>query len=145
MRSAARASMGARRAWDDEPAGVSNGVAVRPSRRTEGSGEDACCSFPAGPVATLMAGDVEQRGGPLTGVVWAMRVARVALRSARARRASAIDATKRWDADQRKENSGAPLPGAPNVGSWVPAKPLRFELWGARELLSLLPIHALGC
>ena len=37
----------------------------------------------------------------------------------------------------RKENSGAPLPGAPYVGSWVPAKPLRFELWGAREDLSL--------
>ena len=30
------------------------------------------------------------------------------------------------------------------VGSWVPAKPFRFELWGAREVLSLLPIHALG-
>ena len=45
----------------------------------------------------------------------------------------------RWQhgADQRKENSGAPLPGAPNVGSWVPAKPLRFDLWGAREDFSL--------
>ena len=30
------------------------------------------------------------------------------------------------------------------VGSRVPAKPLRFELWGAREVLSLLPIHALA-
>ena len=30
------------------------------------------------------------------------------------------------------------------VGSGVPAKPLRFELWGAREVLSLLPIHALA-
>ena len=30
------------------------------------------------------------------------------------------------------------------VGSWVLAKPLRFELWGAREVLSL-PIHALAC
>ena len=39
---------------------------------------------------------------------------------------------------------GAPLPGAPNVGSGVPAKPLRFELWGAREVLSLLPIYALA-
>ena len=60
MRSAARASMGARRAWDEEPAGVSNGVAVWPSRRTEGCSEDACCSFPAGPVAALAAGDGEQ-------------------------------------------------------------------------------------
>ena len=31
-----------------------------------------------------------------------------------------------------------------SVGSRVPAKPLRFELWGAREVLSL-PIHALAC
>ena len=57
MRSAARASMGGRRAWEEEPAGVSDGVAVRPSRRTEGCSEDACCSFHAGPVAALAAGD----------------------------------------------------------------------------------------
>ena len=30
------------------------------------------------------------------------------------------------------------------VGSRVPAKPLRFELWGAREVLSPLPIYALA-
>ena len=30
------------------------------------------------------------------------------------------------------------------VGSRVPAKPLRFELWGAREVLPL-PIHVLAC
>ena len=69
MRSAARASMGARRAWDDEPAGVNDGVAVRPSCRTEGCNEDACCSFPTGPVAELAAGDEERRGGPPTGAV----------------------------------------------------------------------------
>ena len=34
--------MGARRAWDDEPAGVSEGVAVQPSRRTEGCLDEAC-------------------------------------------------------------------------------------------------------
>ena len=28
---------------------------------------------------------------------------------------------------------GAPLPGAPNVGFRVPAKPLRLEHWGAQE------------
>ena len=50
MRSAACASMGARRAWDEEPAGVSDGVAVRPSCRTDGCSEDACYSFAAGPV-----------------------------------------------------------------------------------------------
>ena len=32
-----------------------------------------------------------------------------------------------------KKSSGAPLPGAPNVGSRVPAKPSRFEHWGAHE------------
>ena len=36
-----------------------------------------------------------------------------------------------------RDSSGAPLPGAPNVGYQVPAKPLRFELWDARE--DLLP------
>ena len=40
-------------------------------------------------------------------------------------------------------NSGAPLPGAPNVGFRVPAKPLRFEHWGAHED-SPLPNHALS-
>ena len=69
MSSAACASMGARRAWDEEPAGVSDGLAVRPSRHTEGCGEDACCSFPAGLVAALAAGDGERRGGLLTGAV----------------------------------------------------------------------------
>ena len=48
-----------------------------------------------------------------------------------------MDATKQWDADQRKEDFGAPLPGAPNVGFRVPVKPLRFEHWGAHEDLSL--------
>ena len=69
MHRAACASTGARRAWDDEPARVSDGVAVRPSRRTEGCSEDACYLFPAGPVAALAAGDGERRGGPPTGAV----------------------------------------------------------------------------
>ena len=54
MSSVACASVGARRAWDEEPAGVSDGGSVRPS---EGCIKDACCSFPAGPVAALAAGD----------------------------------------------------------------------------------------
>ena len=29
----------------------------------------------------------------------------------------------RMNAEQRKKDSGAPLPGAPNVGFWVPADP----------------------
>ena len=67
MRSVARASMGGRHAWEEELAGVSDGEAVRPSRRTEGCCEDACCSFPAGLVAVLTAGDRERRGGPPKG------------------------------------------------------------------------------
>ena len=59
MHRAACVATGARRAWDDEPAGVSDGVAVRPSRHTEGCSKDACCAFPAGPVAALAAGDGE--------------------------------------------------------------------------------------
>ena len=94
MSSAACAAVGVRRAWDDEPAGVSDGVVVRPSRRTEGCSEDACCSFPAGPVAVLAAGDGERRGHPPTGAVWATRLARAAQGSARARRASAMDSTE---------------------------------------------------
>lgn len=60
MRSVACVSMGARRAWDEEPAGVSEGVAVQPSCRTDGCSEDACYSFPAGPVAVLAAGNGER-------------------------------------------------------------------------------------
>ena len=56
MRSAACASMGARCEWDEQPARVIDGVAVRPPCRTDGCSEDTCCSFPAGPVA---AGDGE--------------------------------------------------------------------------------------
>ena len=51
---------------------------------------------------------------------------------------------------RRKAASGAPLPGAPNVGvgvktggSRVPAKPLRFKHCGAHEDLPL-PTHALN-
>ena len=44
---------------------------------------------------------------------------------------------------RRKADSGAPLPGAPNVGSWVLAKPSRFEHWGAHEDLPH-PIHVLA-
>ena len=51
--------MGARSARDEEPAGVSEGVAVRPSCRTDGCWDDACCSSPAGPVAALTAGDAD--------------------------------------------------------------------------------------
>ena len=69
MSSAGYASAGLRRAWDDELAGVSDGVVVRPSRRTEGCNDETCCSFAAGPVAALAAGDGERRGGLPTGAV----------------------------------------------------------------------------
>ena len=64
MSSAACVSVGAPRAWDEEPAGVSDGLVVRPSRRVEGCNKDACCSFPAGLVAALAVGDGERWGGP---------------------------------------------------------------------------------
>ena len=60
MSSTACVSVGARRAWDDEAAGVSDGVAVRPSLHTEGCWDEACCSFHVGPVAALAAGDGER-------------------------------------------------------------------------------------
>ena len=63
------ASVGARRAWDDKPAGVSDGVAVRPSCRTDGCSDVACCLFPAGPATTLAVGDGERQGGLPTGAV----------------------------------------------------------------------------
>ena len=108
MSSAACTSVGVRRVWDDEPAGVSDGVAVRPSRRTEGCSEDACCSFPAGPVAALAEGDGERRGGPPTGAVLATWAARAARRSARARRALDMGAT-----DDETRGGGRRIPVHP--------------------------------
>ena len=69
MSRAACVSTWLRSAWDDEVAGVSDGVAVRPSRCTDGCSDEACCSCAAGPVVALAAGDGERRGGPLTGAV----------------------------------------------------------------------------
>ena len=70
------------------------------------------------------------------GAVRATRAARAARRLARARRESDMDAMEQWNVDQRKESFSTPLPGVPNVGFQVPAKPLRFEHWGAHEDLS---------
>ena len=61
---AACASIGPRRAWDDESAGVSDGVVVRPSRRTDGCSDEAHCSWPAGPVAMLATGEGAWRAQP---------------------------------------------------------------------------------
>ena len=44
-----------------------------------------------------------------------------------------------WSGEARideEESLSAPLPGAPNVGFRVPAKPSRFEHWGAPKDLS---------
>ena len=124
MSSAACASLGARRAWDDELAGVSDGVAVRPSRRTKGCSDEACYSCPARPVVALAEGDGKRRGGPPVGAVWAMRAARAARRSVRARRASAMDTT-----GDRTWNSGKMIPAHPylarqmlDVGFWKTLK-----------------------
>ena len=67
MSNVACASVGVLRAWDDEPAGVSDGVAMRSSHCTEGCSNDACCSFAAGLVAALATGDGEWWGGLPTG------------------------------------------------------------------------------
>src|SRR3954468_23424847 len=130
MSSAACASVGARRASDDEPARVSDGVAVRPSRHTEGCLDDACCSFPARPVGALMAGDGERRGRLPTGAVWATREAMAARCSARARRASDMDATVGGE-----RSGGRQIPAHPYLARQMSdfgfRQPLRFELWGA--------------
>ena len=62
MSNAACASVGLQRAWDDKPAGVNGGVAVRPSLRMEGCSDEARCSFPVGPMAALAAGDGSATG-----------------------------------------------------------------------------------
>ena len=95
MSNAACASVGVRRAWDDKLAGVGDGVVVRPSRRMEGCSDDACYSFAAGPVAVLATGDGDRRGGPPTGAIRVTRTAKATQRSARARRASAMDVVER--------------------------------------------------
>ena len=135
MSSAACMSVGERQAWDDEPAGVSDGVAVCPSCHTEGCSNEACCSFPAEPVAALAAGEGEWQGGLPTGAVWATRAARAARRSVRARRASAMDTTE--DHTRRAEERFQCTP------TWRAkcrisgsGRPLRFEHWGARGDLS---------
>ena len=71
------------------------------------------------------------------------RVARAARRLVRARRASAMNLVECQNTDRREESFSAPLPGAPNVGFRVPAKPLRFKHWGAHEDFPL-PNHALS-
>ena len=114
--------MGARRAWDDEPAGVSDVMAVRPSRHTEGCWDEACCSFPNGSVVALAAGDGEQRGG--------RRRASSGRREWREQPGARREPDERqpWTRqkitrDWRKKDTGAPLPSAPNVGFRVPADP----------------------
>ena len=91
----------------------------------------------------MAAGDGERWGGLPTGAVRTTRVARAARRSARVRHASAMETMERGDAERRKGSFSAPVPGAPNVGSRVLAKPSRFEHWGAHEDLPLLN-HALS-
>ena len=143
MRSAARASMGARRAWDEEPAGVSDGVAVRPSRRIEGCSDDACCSFPAGLMAAWAAGDGKRRGAPPTGAVWATWAARAARRSARARCASAMETMKQWGAGRRKEASAHPYLARQMSDHGFRQNPQGLNTGACAKISSLL-IHALA-
>ena len=128
--SAARASMGARSARDEEPAGVSEGVAVRPSCRTDGCWDDACCSPPAGLVEALTAGDGERCGCPPTGAVWATREASAARRSARARRAS---------------DMGVMVGGERGGGRRIPAHPYLARQMSDFGFRQTLEVRTLGC
>ena len=98
-------------------------MAVRPSRRTEGCWEEACCSFPAGPVAALAAGDRERRGGPPTAP------------SGRDRRASAMDTTEDHTRIAEERFRRTPTWRAKCQISGF-GRPLRFEHRGARGDLS---------
>ena len=64
MSRAAYAPTWLQRAWDDEAAGVKDGVVVRPSQRTDGCSDEACCSRLAGPVAALATGEGAQGAHP---------------------------------------------------------------------------------
>ena len=130
MMSAARAFMGARSARDEEPAGVSEGVAVRPSCRTDGCWDDACRSSPTGPVAALTAGDGERRGRPPTGAVWATREASAARRLARARRAS---------------DMGVTVGGGRGGGRRIPAHPYLARQMSDFGFRQTLEVRTLGC
>ena len=116
------ASVGARRAWDDEAARVSDGGVVWPSRRTEGCWDEACYSFAAGPVAALAAGDGERRGGRQRASSGRRRWREQP--GARGEPEERQPWTRRKIVrEQRKKDSGAPLHGVPNVGFRVPADP----------------------
>ena len=105
----------------------SGGAAVPPH---QGYSEDACCSFPAGPVAVLAAGDGEQRGRLPMGAVWATRVARAARRLARARRASAMDTMEDHTRTTDERFRRTPTWHA-KCRIWGSGRPLRFEHLGA--------------
>ena len=127
MRSVACASMGARCAWDKEPAGVCDGVAECPRY-------------------THRCGIGGRRRGTTRWAADGSRLSNAGGEGSPALSPSAVSVRHGDDGatNRRKGSYGAPLPGAPNVGSGVPAEPLRFKLWGAREVLSLLPIYALA-
>ena len=103
--------------------------------RTEGCRDEACCSFPARPVAASVAGDGERWGRPPTGAVWATQAARAARRSAQARRVSAMDMTEDQceTTEERFRRTSTWHAKCQMLGS---GRPLRYKLWGAREDLS---------
>ena len=130
MMSAARASMGARSARDEEPAGVSEGVTVRPSCRVDECWDYACCSSPAGPVVALTAGDGERRGRLPKGAVWATREASAARRSARAQRAS---------------DMGVMVRGEQSGGRRIPAHSYPARQMSDFGFQQTLEVRTLGC
>src|SRR4051812_38125634 len=121
--SAARASKGARSAWDEEPTGVSDRVAVRPSRRTDGVLRRRLLLVPrrAGggiddgrrgttrtPADGSCLGDAGSDGGPALGA------GPTSVRHG----CNGRRRTERW-----KTDSGAPLPARQMSDSRVPADP----------------------
>ena len=96
----------------------------------DGCWDDACCSFPAGPVAALTAGDGERRGWPPTWTVWATREARAARRSARALRASDMDVMV-----GEEQGGGRQIPAHPYLAR-------QMSDFGFRQTLE---VRTLGC
>ena len=130
------AAWGAR---DEEPAGVSEGVAVRPTRLMDGCWDDACCLFPAGPVAALTAGDGERRGRPPTGAVWATQEASAARRR---RGPDERQTWMRWSEKNKTTERKFRRTPTWRAKCWISGsgRPLRFEHWGARgDFASYLP------
>src|SRR3954468_18166151 len=153
--SGARASKGARSAWDEEPAGGGGGDKERASSlegraervgRGAGGGERRSSGAAVSPHGRVLRGCLllvprragggvdggrrERRGRPPTGAVWTTREAMAARRSARARRASDMDAT---------------VGGEWSGGRQMPAHPYLARQMSDHGFRQTLKVRTLGC